>query len=326
MEHQRIEKPLSFGEILDVIFRTIKENFSKLFLIMLIFMGPLELLKSVAKTLDGVSLLRAPNSSRGFASLLDNVQQAEMQNTMFDSIYLFLLVFIFMPLAAASLTVATEQIRKQEPLHILAILKRGCSRYWALLGGILVNGLIMVTLLTALIVTIIASLAISGGAGAFTGFAAGPPVGFGTPIVVIIVLSLFIFCGFIYLLTRWSFFFPAIVFDKVSPGLGKSWRLTRGHFWRLLGLYIVVSIIVMIITAISQIAVYFFLGNSVLASLLISLVALPISLTSYIAYAVIYFDLRVRNEGMDLNEMIEAYPDNTTSSPTLDGVPTKPEG
>ena len=326
MEHNTFAKPLSFGEILDVTFRLIKENFTRLFLIMLIFMGPLELLQSVSKTVSGVSLLRAPNSGQGIASLLDSFKQAGMQSTMFDTIYLLLLIFISTPLAYASLIVATDQIRKKEPVNILASIKHAFSRYWALFGGSIVYGLIMIALIIAITVIIIAYLAIIGGPGAFSGLGVGNFTGLGIHLVVIIVLSISAFCGFIYLMTRWSFFFAAIVFEKVSPGLGKSWKLTRGHFWRLVGLLIVISIIIMIISAIFQAVVQFFLGNSVLASLLINLISIPITLTSYIAYAVIYFDLRVRNEAMDLKVMIETYPDHTNLSSTVDAAQIKPEG
>lgn len=125
---------------------------------------------------------------------------------------------------------------------------------------------------------------------------------------------------------RWSFFFAAIVFEKVSPGLGKSWKLTRGNFWRLVGLYLVLSILLMIITAVIQVAVSFFLGNSVLAYLLNSLVSILISMTTYMAYAVIYLDLRVRNDATDLKRMIETYPDNSNISSTIDAAETKPIG
>jgi hypothetical protein len=325
MEHHRFEKPLSFGEILDVTFRTIKENFSRLFLIMLIFMGPLELLISVDKSLGGVSLLRAPNSGEGLVSFLNSFTQTGTQSAILDTVYFLLLIFISAPMAYASLIVATDQIRKNEPVNILSAIKRAFSRYWALLGGSMVLWLIMFALIISMTLLITAYLAISGGAKSFTGLAAGTSAGFGIHLVVIIVLSISAFCGFIYLMIRWSFFYAAIVFEKVSPGLGKSWELTRGHFWRLVGLYIVLSIIIMIISGIFQIAVYFFLGNSVLAYLLISLVSLPISMTSYIAYAVIYFDLRVRNEAMDLKEMIETYPNNPNSSSTIEAAETNQE-
>lgn len=325
MEHHRFEKPLSFGEILDVTFLIIKENFSRLFLTLLIFMGPLELLQIVAKALGGASLLREPYGGQGMSSFLDSLQQTGTQGGMFDIIYFFLGVFIAAPITYASLIIATDHIRKKEPVNIFSIIKRAFSRYWALLGGGIVYGLIMFALIIGIAVIIIAYLGIFGDAGVFSRLTAGSPADFGSHLVVIIILSLSTFCAFIYFMTRWSFFFAAIIFEKVSPGLGKSWRLTRGNFWRIVGLYIVLSILMVIITAVCQIAVYFFLGNSVLASLLISLVTISISMVSYIAYAVIYFDLRVRNEAMDLKGMLATYPDNTSLNNSVDAIDTKSE-
>lgn len=323
MEHHKFDRPLSFGEILDVTFRIIKENFSRLFLIMLIFTGPLELLQSVAKTLRGVSLLRSPNIGQGMVPFLNSLQQTGTQGAKFDIIYLLLLAFISAPIAYASLIVATDQIRKQEPVNVLSSIKRALSRYWALLGGMIVAGLIYFALIIGITIIIIAYLAISGGASAFSGLANGNAAGLGIHLVAIIVLSICTVCAFIYLTTRWSFFFAAIVLEKVSPGLRKSWKLTRGHFWRLTGLYIVLSILLVILSAVVQVAVYFFLGNSVLGYLLIALISIPISMTSYVAYAVIYFDLRVRNEAMDLKGMIETYPGHTTLDSTVDAVKPK---
>jgi len=130
MEHQRVEKPLSFGEILDVTFRIIKDNFSRLFLLLFIFSGPLELLQSVGQSLAGTPLLRAPNSGQGMASFLESLQQTGTTGGMFDVIYSILWAFIVAPITYASLIIATDQIRKKEPLNISSILKRAFSRYW----------------------------------------------------------------------------------------------------------------------------------------------------------------------------------------------------
>lgn len=42
----------------------------------------------------------------------------------------------------------------------------------------------------------------------------------------------------IFLALRWAFAIPAFMIEDMSPGaaLGRSWNLSRGHFWRLLGL------------------------------------------------------------------------------------------
>lgn len=310
MEHHGFEKPLSFGEILDVTFRVIKDNFSVLFLIMLIFEGPLDLLHGIAKSMSGVALLRAPNTGQGFDSLLESFRQAG-SSTGLDAVYYLLVALIAAPIAYASLIIATDQIRKKEPVRILSIIKRSFSRYWAILGGVIIYVLIMFALFFVIALILVALTAISGGSKALTGLAvAGPQSGLGI-VIAISVVSIIAICAVIYLMTRWSFFFAAIVFEKVSPGLRKSWKLTRGNFWRLIGLYIILSIITLILNLVFQAAAYSLLGDSILSYLLLSLVSIPISMITYVAYAVIYFDLRIRNEAGDLKAMLETYQDRT---------------
>ncbi len=332
MEQQSVPvKSLSFSEVLDVTFHIVKENFSKLLLILLIFIGPMYLLQGVIHILGGVALLSDPNRTLGLTSILGSFTPSGTQGastglgtTPLQSILLFistlLLVFISTPISYASLIIATEQIRKKEKVNFKTIIKQALSRYWALLGGTLVYGLIISALYIGMIFIIVFYLAMSVGFEVFKGLAAGSPVGstagLGIHILVVVVLALITFLGFIYLTTRWSFFFAAIVFEKVSPGLSKSWKLTRGYFWRLVGLYLVYTILMMIIYIALYLGVGLTLGNSVLAFLLRSLVTLLITMTAIIAYAVIYSDLRVRNEAVDLKVMLKTYQDNKILSNT----------
>ncbi len=316
------ETPLTFSEILDVTFRILKEHFSKLFLIMLIFMAPYYVLQGIALISGGISLLPEPNRSAGIASLLGSFTQAGTQGANYSygtaylvlfSASLLLLTLISLPMSYASLIIMIEQIRNKEKVNISSIIRRAFSRFWALLGGSIVYGLIIFALYIGMVLIIVAYLAFSVGLGAFRGLAVGTTAGLGSHILVLVMLTLASIFGFAYLMTRWSFFFAAIVFEKVSPGLGKSWRLTRGNFWRLVGLYLVVAILNGIILFVLQSAVVLFLGSSILAFLLNSLVSILVMMTPVITYAVIYFDLRVRNEAVDLKGMLETYQGNTVS-------------
>ncbi|MHB8126111.1 MAG: hypothetical protein ACYDEJ_10800 [Desulfitobacteriaceae bacterium] len=317
------EKPLTFGQVLDVSFRTIKENFLRLFQIMLIFMGPIYVLQGIGMLSGGVSLLREPNRGMGIMSFLESLSQSGMQGASpnLGTTYFVLLIvsslmlcIISVPMAYASLIIAIKQIRKKESVNLLSIIKQAFSRFWALLGGNMVYGLLYFALFIGMVLIITLYLVIAGGVGVFQGLAAGTTAGLGIHILVIILIALSAFLGTIYLLTRWSYFFAAIVFEKVSPGLRKSWKLTRGCFWRLVGLYLVVILLNVIFAVVIQMAVTLFLGNSILAFLLNSLVSILITMIPVIVYAVIYFDLQVRNEAVDLKEMLETYQSNTILS------------
>jgi hypothetical protein len=318
------ESPLSFGEVLDVTFRIIKENFFKLFQIMLIFIGPAYLLQAIGMMSEGLPLL--PDANRGveLASLFSGFTQAPTQGAYAEPgapvLILIgvsiLLMFISLPMAYASIIIITEQFRKQETVNISSIIRRAFSRFWALLGGSIVYGLIVTGLYIGMAAIIVGYLATNGLFKVGKGLAAASTAGLGTHIGMTILLSLIALFGFAYLMTRWSFFFAAIVIERVSPGISKSWQLTRGYFWRLVGLYLIVAIINGIILMVLQMGVNLILGGSVLGLLLNSFVSLLMSMLPFIAYAVIYFDLRVRNEGTDLKELLGTYQVNpVVSSP-----------
>jgi hypothetical protein len=112
---------------------------------------------------------------------------------------------------------------------------------------------------------------------------------------------------------------PAVVLEREGPAqaLARSWRLVRGSFWRVLGITLLAGLIVLVIAAVLQIpfgllAATAGAGNSLLpstggnvASILISAVggvvagavARPISAGVAV---LLYVDLRMRREGLDL--------------------------
>jgi hypothetical protein len=107
---------------------------------------------------------------------------------------------------------------------------------------------------------------------------------------------------------------PALVLEGTSVGaaLRRGWRLTRGSFWRLLGIYLLTSIMVgivaqLIVTPAGLIAA-FVLQDPLLTSfggLALSAVANAIAYTlttSFMAavIALLYIDVRMRREGLDV--------------------------
>lgn len=139
--------------------------------------------------------------------------------------------------------------------------------------------------------------------------------------VATIILSLasgvgLLFCLIpgIFLFTMWTVTPAALVTEQLGPisALGRSFRLVRGRFWPVLGavvlaylLYVVVS---QIIGTITGVVTVFGVANSdqfsflpaVLGNVLVSIVSAPF-LAAMVT--IIYFDLRVRKEGYDLELM-----------------------
>ena len=108
----------------------------------------------------------------------------------------------------------------------------------------------------------------------------------------------------------------ALILEDASPSaaLSRSWQLTRGFRWKMLGLVIVVGIII----AIPSLAISFLRGGSMamrsmgefstsdivweIAAQFVSTLIYPLL---YCALTVAYYDLRVRKEGFDL-ELLES--------------------
>ncbi len=324
--NQMMEKPLSFGEVLDATFRITKSSFSKLFMIMFIFLAPMYLFQAAILYFGGASIVFNRMDNYSIESFIERFEQGGYSEELLNVgvvgiilyfVFLLLLVLFSYPLGYASIIIAVDQIRKKEAIQIGSIIKRAFSRYWALIGGSVVYYLIIYGLFFGFAILITLYIGII----SFISAASSPNPYLYIPLAIILFGGLLFILA--YLLTRWSFYFPSIVFEKVSPGLTKSWNLTRGFFWRIVGLYIVLSILIIIFSFIFSVVIQLVLGNSILGTLLSNLTSILTMMITAIFYAVVYFDLRLRNEATDLKEMVESFHESKEKPPIEESIEDK---
>ncbi|HEY0604526.1 MAG TPA: hypothetical protein VGD58_16520 [Herpetosiphonaceae bacterium] len=118
------------------------------------------------------------------------------------------------------------------------------------------------------------------------------------------------------LMLRIMFTSQAVIVENAGPlqALVRSWRLTQGSFWRILGYAVLIWLIVSLLAALPAGTIGFFAGLTGMdpriqlvlntsASAVLNVIATPFSM---IAYTLLYFDLRVRNEGFDLEYQANA--------------------
>jgi hypothetical protein len=93
----------------------------------------------------------------------------------------------------------------------------------------------------------------------------------------------------------------------VRAGLGRSWQLVRGSFWRVFLIAVLAYIFISVITATPTYAISIIsamLPSSLLATAFNSTVSILISIfTTPLWFALstlLYYDLRIRKEGFDL--------------------------
>ncbi|MEM7030472.1 MAG: hypothetical protein AAF629_12960 [Chloroflexota bacterium] len=140
---------------------------------------------------------------------------------------------------------------------------------------------------------------------------------------------------------------PIIVLEKqaASKSIRRSWDLSRRRFWPVFGFVLVLALFsyliiggpASLVTFVTQIAFAdIFLSNPALqfilqtvlqsvVSLLGSLIFLPLQLT---AYTLLYLDLRVRTEGLDLEILANSLEDDQqhSVSETFTAAPTSEKG
>jgi len=138
-------------------------------------------------------------------------------------------------------------------VDLAEVWRRVRPRFWALLGGSLLAGLLpWVGVILAIAAGLILGLAVNGLAGALLGGLLG--------------LGLLVFPG-AYLWGMLALTTPAITLEKLGPlqGLRRSWRLVRPDFWRVWGTRALSSVIGSFLTAIIA-APFVVAGTIVLAT------------------------------------------------------------
>lgn len=160
------------------------------------------------------------------------------------------------------------------------------------------------------------------------GAIAGVIVGMGLRILA--GLLLFIVPGLVWMV-KWSLTVPVAVIERtnLSDSLQRSARLTDGHRWRVLLIYLLLLLLIYIVTALLEtptlLAIGAFGGSltrvgfqvSVQVALIVTgfVTASLLSPIMTIALSLVYYDERVRKEAFDLEHLM-AQIDDVSASPS----------
>ncbi|MFC9332457.1 hypothetical protein [Arthrobacter sp. NPDC057009] len=297
-------RPLMFGEIMDGAFQTVRRNPKAM-------LGAGLLAQALGAVIASVLPLVAPASDASAEAWMGNLGPSEMTSIFGALVGGFLVVgvvslFIALVMQGAMVVpVARSILNRRTGFRQMWLLARG--RAWALvrLAGL---GVAAVLLGIALIVLATVGLANSMGTGS---------------LVIVLPLFLAFVAALIWVSVKLTVAPAAIVVEDVGAldGIRRSWAVTRGNWWRVLGIVLAVSLLIGIISQIVLIPV------TLLAALLTA-VASPQDLASQstalqvvgvvvmavvsaavgaVAFAfqtsvmaLLYMDLRMRNEGLDI--------------------------
>jgi len=194
--------------------------------------------------------------------------------------------FFLLPISIGAVYRAVTDVALGRPATIGSVLRETLARYLPLLGLVGLGILI------------------------FIGWIIAEIIGF----VLLVLPGLAVFCAAIYLAVRWTLTVAAMMAEDIGPirGLGRSWNLVSGSWWRTLGILLIVGILQTIISyglfiLFGVIAALFSTGDFQAAVVQVggTLLTALVSPITTIAITLLYFDLRVRKEGLDLDQLAQ---------------------
>lgn len=295
--NDQLNRPKRFGEILDTAFQVVKRYFSPLFLMMLIVVGPLYLLKNILLALSGTNFLSEAESGDSwytqFISAFDTEAETTAQEDMSD-ILVGVPDFILTSVVFVAVLCAIYQLKRNQEFTVGTMLKQAFSKFGRILGSSLLFFFIIVGMTVAAIIFVSIFALVGGGSDT-------------SAIILIIILLLAAFLLMAYFLTRWSLFLGVAVMEGNAPGFGRSWHLTRGYAWKMIGIYLVFALIFLSINIGVDTILLPLMGESVLYYTITDLLSLLLNTILAVGYAIVYFDIKSRHDGDDLKDMIEEY-------------------
>ena len=272
-------------ELLDELFRLYRRHFSLIVAVSLLVALP----ALVWSLVTGIYRL----NSASYANLFTTTGSAtpSFNSQQFSNLLGILALgliggFFLLPISLGAVFRAITDVALGRPATIGSVLRETLARYLPLLGLVALGILMLI------------------------GWIIAETIGF----ILLILPGFAVLCAAIYLAVRWSLVVAAMMAEDIGPirGLGRSWNLVSGSWWRTFGILLIVWVLQVIITyglfiLFGVIAALFSTGDFQAALVQVggTLLSAVVSPITTIAVTLLYFDLRVRKEGLDLDQLAQ---------------------
>jgi hypothetical protein len=272
-------RPRGFSELIDATFNVLRARFRPIATV-----GALMIIPGALLSL--VMAMTMPTRAAGVPPTLPELG-AKFWVMWAVLVPISTVVYTLGAIALIALASATYLGREADVGEAFAVARR---RFWPVLGSMILKW-IAVFAPFALVAVFIGGIAAAGGGAAVLG----------------ILMFLWFFVAPVLLL-RWAVSTPVAALEQAGPGqsLGRSGKLTKGSKGRLFGLYLVFFIVFGAMYAVGATiggltgALF---NNPLFANVLGNVMSMVLYPILAVLQTVIYYDLRIRNEGFDLEMM-----------------------
>jgi hypothetical protein len=262
-------RPLGLGEILDDIFRVYRRHFGLLCGIALALSLPTFVVQLLNGSPDQYGFVATILGSIANPAALAGQRPPSPPNLGLVGLT-YLVIVVIVPFTMGAVTWAAIALVLGNPVSVRSALLGVARRYWTLLG-------------LALLYVVVSPLFLC------------------LPVLV-------------WLMVRWAVAVPAALAEGIGPvrALGRSWALTRGHWWRLFGILLIAYLLVAAVQgalgvfAFPLAIVVPFVPQVVRGAIVLcvttaaQVLVLPVL---YLCLVLLYFDLRIRHEHFDLDQL-----------------------
>lgn len=312
-------RPMTAGDILDQAIRIYRRNFVPLVTIVAIISVPLVLIQVAAAVISfGVTGTFTTTQYLGDVSTVSALFVGATGLS-----YLLGLIGAIFQNGALTAFVSERFLDRQ--ITIGQAYQRALRRWLSLLIAAFLVGVALFSLLMlAFSVFFIPMIGIGASSAAGADNTTSGILGLFTLCFCVLIIPAFLLV--IFFATRWVFYIQAIVLENYNStgGLGRSWKLVRGTFWRVLGITALLYIMVAILSVAPTYAVLplsLLLPSPILAAVLNtimqSVVVILVTPLQFAALTVLYYDLRIRKEGFDLEQQLKQDAEPPVGNPPL---------
>jgi hypothetical protein len=303
-------KPMGYGRILIRSFQIYRILFVKLFLLAFILCCLYSLLEVIFFSKFILSMV-------SFNSDIFNQKAADptgeqllntgsTENPGLIAVVLGIIMLSFISIAISTVVFMVDSVNEGKPARIGESMRRAFKRLWSMLGSCFVFFFFLTFIALMFIIAFVIVISFSASFGLygflFDYFQYPLSSAWVIPRVILIVIA-FLCIMFVYIIVRWSFFIPFVALKEESVGIFRSWRLTKGSFWRIFAVFFTMNVITIVLIIVATTLIFLMLGVVYMAILFI-LINLLISPLLLVVYAVCFFDLKVTAGGTVLEPMV----------------------
>lgn len=319
-------RPLTLGTLLGASFQVLRRNPRPMFGFALLLTGSVFLLTLVI--IGFVTFSAVTRSLSATGQDVDTVMAGSFATIGLSALVPVALSIVVTAILQGIVVLEVARGTLGEKLKLGGLWRAAKGRIWALVGWALLLTAVAVLGVVVLAVIIGLLIAFGGTAGIAIGVTLGILAGLGAVVLVF------------WLGTRLCLVPSALMLERLPlrAAIARSWSLTTGYFWKTLGIQLLVSVIVQTVSTIvtTPLSMVFGLGAGLinpnedqtglivgavvlyLLTIIVSVVFAAIAAVVQSATtALIYIDIRMRKEGLDLelSRFVEARQAGDTTVP-----------